>query len=177
MKKLIATAALILGMAAGYPQGQVNFNNKVATSGINARVIDEKTGTGAVSPPDAAGLAVDAGGTLIYIPGSATTFRSSPAAASGYINPLVVTVPGHDISASITLRMFGYVGPATDAVASDLLRSRSWVSNPVTVTLGGGTLLPPDMVGLQGFVINLPEPSATALALLGAAALFIRRRK
>jgi hypothetical protein len=44
------------------------------------------------------------------------------------------------------------------------------------VTLGGGTFLPPDMVGLQG-ICFCPEPSAIALGLLGAAGLLIRRRK
>jgi hypothetical protein len=72
MKKLIALGALMLGMAVSYAQGQVNFNNKVGASGVNARVLDP-TGTPAASPPYAAGLAVDAGGIWTYIPASATT--------------------------------------------------------------------------------------------------------
>jgi hypothetical protein len=178
MKKLIATATLILGMGLSYGQGQVNFNNKVSASGVNARVLDG-TGGGATSPPYAAGLAVDASGTLTYIPGSATTFRSTPAAAAGYIVPLVVTVPGHDISTSVTLRMFVYVGAATDPAAAAALGDPFNVgtSNPVTVTLGGGTILPPDLVGLQLPCILCPEPSTIAFGLLGAAVLLIRRRK
>jgi hypothetical protein len=179
MKKLIAAATLFLGMAVGYAQGQVNFNNKVAASGVNARVMDI-TGAGATSPPYAAGLAIDAGGTLTYIPGSATTFRSTPAAATGYIVPLVVTVPGHDISTSVTLRMFAYSGAATDAGAAAALASGALpfaTSNPVTVTLGGGTILPPDLVGLQQPCVFCPEPSTIAFGLLGASILFIRRRK
>jgi hypothetical protein len=181
MKKLIAAATLFLGMAVGYAQGQVNFNNKVSASGVNARVIDGRTGNGATSPPRAAGLAVDAGGILTYIPGSATTFRTTPAAATGYIIPLVATVPGHDISTSVTLRLFAYAGLATDAPASSALNTPQTISigisNPVTLTLGGGTILPPDMIGLQGFIIDFPEPSTITLVLLGSAALFIRRRK
>jgi hypothetical protein len=178
MKKLIAAATLILGMAVGYAQGQVNFNNKVAASGINARVLDA-AGNGA-STGFAAGLAVDSGGTLTYIPGSATTFRTTPAAATGYIVPLVVTVPGHDISTSVTLRMFAYSGAATDPAAGAALASGALpflMFNPVTVTLGGGTILPPDLVGLQQPCVFCPEPSTIAFGLLGAAVLLIRRRK
>jgi hypothetical protein len=180
MKKLIAGAALMLGIAVGYPQGQVNFANKVAASGIDARVFVVPAASWAVSPPQAACLTIDSGGTLTYIPGSATTFRTTPAAATGYILPLVVTVPGHDITTTVTLRMFAYTGPATDIGASHALSNGAFpdgISNPVTVTLGGGAALPPNMVGLQGFVLGFPEPSTIALVLLGAAVIFIRRRK
>jgi len=180
MKKLvIAAVALMISIAATYAQGQVNFNNKVSASGVNARVLDS-TGAGA-SSGFAAGLAISSGGALTYIPGTATTFRTTPAAATGYINPIVATVPGHDVSSSVSLVMFGYLGAATDAGAAAALGGPSTVnfgqSGPVTVTLGGGTILPPDMVGLQGFTIAAPEPSTIAFGLLGAAALFIRRRK
>ena len=178
MKKLvIAAVALMVSIAATYAQGQVNFNNKVAASGVNARILDA-AGNGAAAG-FAAGLALDSGGTLTYVPGSATTFRTTPAAATGYIVPLVATIPGHDISSSVTLRVFGFSGAATDAAAGAALTSQALpfgTSNPVTVALGGGTILPPDMVGLQGFTIT-PEPSTIAFGLLGAAALLIRRRK
>jgi hypothetical protein len=181
MKKLvIAAVALMVSIAATYAQGQVNFNNKVAASGIDARVIDAKTGTGA-GAGFAAGLAVDAGGALTYIPGSAALFRTASPAQQGYILPAVITVPGHDISSSVTLRMFAFPGAATDAAALAALggnQSQNFgVSNPVTVALGGGTILPPDMVGLTGFTVTVPEPSTIAFGLLGAAALLIRRRK
>lgn len=181
MKKLvIAAVALMISIAATYAQGQVNFNNKVSASGIDAKVIDAKTGAGA-GAGFAAGLAVDAGGALTYIPGSAAIFRTASAAQQGYIFPAVITVPGHDVSSSVALRMFGYAGAASDAAASAALGGNQaqnfGISNPVTVTLGGGTILPPDMVGLQGFTITVPEPSTIAFGLLGAAALLIRRRK
>jgi hypothetical protein len=180
MKKLvIAAVALMISIAATYAQGQVNFNNKVSASGVNARVLDS-TGAGA-GAGFAAGLAVDAGGALTYIPGSAAIFRTASAAQQGYIFPAVITVPGHDVSSSVALRMFGYAGAASDAAASAALGGNQaqnfGISNPVTVTLGGGTILPPDMVGLQGFSIAVPEPSTIAFGLLGAAALLIRRRK
>jgi hypothetical protein len=180
MKKLvIAAVALMISIAATYAQGQVNFNNKVAASGVNARVLDS-TGAGA-GAAYAAGLAISSGGALTYVPGTSATFRTTPAAATGYINPLVATIPGHDVSSSVSLVMFGFKGAASDAAASAALagdRSQNFgMSNPVTVALGGGTILPPDMVGLQGFTITVPEPSTIAFGLLGAAALLIRRRK
>jgi hypothetical protein len=175
MKKRVIAAAMALVLTiSAYGQGQVNFNNKVSASGIDAPA-KSPSGEKATSPPYAAALAVDSGGTLTYIPASATTFR--PGVAAGYIMPLVVTVPGHDISSSVTLRMFGYAGAATDAAASGALAAGAFGTwNPVTVTLGGGTILPPDMIGLSNTVV-VPEPSTIALALVGAAALLISRRK
>jgi hypothetical protein len=172
---------LLLGFGlsiTAFAQGQVNFNNKVATSGIDAKI--SMGPFAATTPPFAAGLAVDSGGPLTYIPGSATSFRSSPAAAAGYIQPRVVTIPGHDILTSVTLRMFAFPGRPTDADALAALTSGAeghlGISNPVTVTLGGGTILPPDMIGLQGFTCaECPEPSMVALGLLGAAALLFRK--
>lgn len=183
MKKLvIAAVALMVSIAATYAQGQVNFANRVQASGINARVLDAKTGTvGALTPPFAAGLAVVDGATFTYVPGSAASFRTG--AAAGFITPLVATIPGHAENSTAVLRMFGYMGAATDsAAATALLNGGSnpqnfGISDPVTVTLGGGVVLPPDMVGLQGFTISVPEPSTIAFGLLGAAALLIRRRK
>jgi hypothetical protein len=177
MKKLvIAAVALMVSIAATYAQGQVNFANRVPASNINAKIVDN-AGAAATTPPYAAALLLDSGGTLSLIAGSATGFRTG--AAAGYINPNVITIPGHDVSTSVTLRVLGFSGAATDAAATAALAGPAnlrGVSNPVTVTLGGGTVLPPDMVGLTGFTIT-PEPSTIAFGLLGAAALLIRRRK
>jgi len=177
MKKLVIGAiALMVSMGVTFAQGQFNFNNKVNASGVNARVLD-LAGAGATSPTYSAGALLDSGGTLTFLPGSATTFKSTPAAATGYINPLVVTVPGQLSKASVTVRMIGWMGDATDAAGTAAITGvNKGISNPVTVVLGGGTDLPPDMVGLQGFTIT-PEPSTIAFGLLGAAALLIRRRK
>jgi len=170
----------MVSIAATYAQGQVNFANRVQASGVNGKVLDS-TGAGALTPPYAAGLAVVNGATFTYVPGSAAAFRTG--AAAGYITPLVATIPGHAENTSAVLRMFGYSGAATDsAAATALLNGASnpqnfGISDPVTVTLGGGVVLPPDMVGLQGFTIAVPEPSTIAFGLLGAAALLIRRRK
>jgi uncharacterized protein (TIGR03382 family) len=171
---------LLLGFGlsiTAFAQGQVNFNTKVAASGVNAKIIMGPFA--ATTPPFAAGLALYTGdGTLTYIPGSATSFRAGPAA--GYIQPVVVTIPGQDILTSVTLRMFAFPGRPTDAEALAALTSGAQaqlgMSNPVTVTLGGGTILPPDMIGLQGFsCAECPEPSMIAFGLLGAAALLFRR--
>jgi hypothetical protein len=44
--------------------------------------------------------------------------------------------------------------------------------------LGGGTQLPPNMVGLQSFQLFIvPEPSVIALGVLGAGCLFLLRRR
>jgi hypothetical protein len=90
--------------------------------------------------------------------------------AAGYVTPITVTVPGKDIGSTITVRMVAYDGSSFD-------NSSGWAfSNQVTVTLGGGTVLPPDLVGLQGMCC-IPEPSALAFVPIGTAALMLRRRK
>ena len=40
-------------------------------------------------------------------------------------------------------------------------------SNLIQVTLGGGLIPTPNMVGLQGFIFPVPEPSSVAIALTG----------
>ena len=49
------------------------------------------------------------------------------------------------------------------------------MSSEVTVVLGGGLTVPPNLDGLQGMWI--PEPSTVALVALGAGAFLLRRRK
>ena len=52
-------------------------------------------------------------------------------------------------------------------------------SNLIDLQLGGGTLPPSNLAGLQGFTVPVvPEPSTIALAVMGGAGLLaIRRRK
>ena len=52
-------------------------------------------------------------------------------------------------------------------------------SDPFVVPfqLGGGTVLPPTLQGLQSFELTVPEPSVIALGVLGAGCLFLLRRR
>jgi hypothetical protein len=170
MKKLIITLAALMVTVAAYGQGAVTFNNRV-TGVVDARVLNvDGTGLGAGWTAQLwggpGGTAVD---KLVALTPT-TTFRTSSAAAQGYVNAVDVTVPGVAAGAQATLVMRAFNGAD---FASSAIKGTSL---PVTIALGGGTLPPANLSGLQGFTV--PEPSTIALGVLGAAALlFIRRRK
>lgn len=169
MKKLIIAFAALMVTVAAFGQGAVVFNNRVPPD-INARVLmpDGVTGVGAGFTAQlfggAAGTAV---GQLTALTPT-TTFRTGNAA--GYVNPVDVTVTGVAAGAQATLVMRAFNGAD---YASSTIRGES---NPITITLGGGTLPPANLTGLQGFTL-VPEPSTIALGVLGAALLLFRRRK
>jgi len=180
MKKLIITLAALMVTVAAYGQGAVTFNNRV-TGVVDARVLmPDGTGVGAgftaqlLGGPQ--GTAVD---KLVALTPS-TTFRTSSAAAQGYVNAVDVTVPGvaAGATASMVMRAFnGTTYAASQAFGSGLYSGQSAVFN---ASLGGGTLPPTNLAELKGFSVVLapvPEPSTIALGVLGAALLFLRRRK
>jgi hypothetical protein len=111
----------------------------------------------------------------------ATTFRSG-AAASFFVNPLDVTVPGIAAGESATVVVRAWLGASYDTAAAT---GTAGQSAPLTIAgLGGvnpttGAIVPtPDLAGLQSFnLVTIPEPSTIALGVLGAAALLYRRRK
>jgi len=169
-KQIIAALALMACVASVHAQGQVNFANKVAASGINAIVKDSK-GAALTGPTYNAALYVQEGANWVLVPNTTVPFRTG--AAAGFISAVGATIPGHDAKSSATLAMYAFDGASYDTAAIE-----RGISNPVTVTLGGGLDLPPDMVGLTAFSTTaVPEPSTIALGLLGAAGLFLRRRK
>jgi hypothetical protein len=169
-KQIIAALALMACVASVHAQGQVNFGNKVSASGINA-IVKTSGGTALTGPTYSASLYVQENGNWVSVPGTTTAFRTG--AAAGYISSAVVSIPGHDDKATVNLEMAAFDGASYDAATIE-----HGFSNPVTVTLGGNLDLPPDMVGLNSFQTTpVPEPSIIALGLLGAAGLFIRRRK
>ncbi len=173
MKRLVMAAiALMFSIAATYAQGQINFATKIGTN-VNFKFL-MPDGRPATSPPAAAGMQLDNGaGAFTLIPGSLTTFRSG--AAAGYVTPITVTIPGHDIGSTARVRVVSFLGGATQADYDAALAKGNvrFTSAIITPPLGGGTVTPPNLDGLT----DAPEPSTIAFGLLGAAALLIRRRK
>jgi hypothetical protein len=163
-----------------FSQGQVNFATKLGTgvNAVNAKFICDG-GTGLTTPPFVAGLEIQGNsGAFTLIPGSVTSFRSGIAA--GYVVPKTVTIPGHDIGTTVTLRAIGFAGASEVDYTGALATGHIEFSGPVTVILGD-QVTPADLAGLQGtFSADLrcvPEPSTIALALFSAAALVFRHRK
>lgn len=170
MKKVIIALAALVVTVSAYGQGAVVFNNRV-TGVVDARVLNvDGTGAGAgVTAQLFGGPAGTAVGALTALTPT-TTFRTTSAAAQGYVNSVDVTVPGVAAGAQATLVMRAFEG------ADFASASVKGESNPITITLGGGTLPPANLVGLQGFSL-IPEPTTLALGALGAALLLFRRRK
>lgn len=176
MKKLLLTfAAVVVTMATAFGQGQVTFSNFSTADGLNAKAVMQGTTTGVTSPTYTAQLLRVNGGSETTV-GAPINFRPQ-AAAAGYTIPTVFTIDGVAIGASASFRMVVLEGNTYSEAA---IRGKSSVS---TVTLGGGTVTPPALLGLKDqdgvnqFIQVVPEPSTIALGVLGVAALLLRRRK
>jgi len=174
MKKLILAVAAVMVSVAAFAQGQVVFNNRVAGV-VDARVTfadgaNAGQGVGAGYTAQLFGGA-DAANLSALTPN--TSFRTSSAAAQGYVNGIVVDVPGiaPGNKATLVMRVFD---PQSVQVGQ---------SGAISISLGGGTLPPSNLEGLQPFTVSggggviIPEPSTIALAALGVGALLLRRRK
>jgi hypothetical protein len=120
---------------------------------------------------------VGAGGSLTpFTP--TTTFRGTPVTFQGYINAITANAPAcFNIGQTVTVRMTAWeTAKGSYAAAKDT--GYSGFSNDISVTLGGGTTTPPNLLGLQGFTVTgVPEPTTLALGAIGFGALMIRRRK
>ncbi|MCI0538259.1 MAG: PEP-CTERM sorting domain-containing protein [Verrucomicrobiales bacterium] len=175
MKKLILAVAAVMVSVAAFAQGQITFNNRVAGV-VDARVtfadganIGQGVGAGYTAQLFGGPDGTAAAALTALSPN--TTFRTSSAAAQGYVNGVVVDVPGiaPGLKASIQMRVF------------DSGNLQVGQSAPISITLGGGTLPPANLEGLQAFTVSggvvIPEPSTIALAALGVGALLLRRRK
>jgi hypothetical protein len=174
MKKLILVVAAVMVSVAAFAQGQVTFNNKVGTV-IVARVTfadgaNAGQGVGAGYTAQLFGSA-DGNNLAPLLP--TTGFRTSSTAVQGYVNSVLVDVPGipSGQKATLVMRVF------------DSANTQVGSSAPITITLGGGTLPPSNLDGLQPFTVTgggsvvVPEPSTIALAAIGVGVLLLRRRK
>jgi hypothetical protein len=98
-----------------------------------------------------------------------TTFRSGPAA--GYVNPVIVAVPGvlPTERAKVFMRVFD--GPTWE---SSTYRGDSIVS---IMVVGGGQFPPAGLIGPEAFSVKLvPEPSTLAFIGCGIVFLFALRQ-
>lgn len=173
MKKLIIAAVALLVTVATYAQGEVNFNNRV-TGVVDARITfadgpNAGQGVGAGYTAQLFGGAqTSVEGNLVALTPS-TTFRTSSAGAMGYVTGITVAVPGvgSGLTGTLQMRVFDSAGAQVGK------------SNLIDLQLGGGTLPPSNLAGLQAFTVPVvPEPSTIALAILGGIGLLaIGRRK
>ena len=145
MKTSIFCFLFFIAAWRGAAQGTVNFSNGAA--GVNAMAFLD----GGVTIPEgpqwqAELLLVTSGGGTRRV-GEPVPFQS--AALAGYFFGGSMTVPGVEAGATATFRVRAFETTGTGQVTS----------NPVTVTLGGDKMPPPNLVGLDTWsvVAAIPE--------------------
>lgn len=178
------------GTDAGFvQQGNGTADTAAGTTDWSAAsgwsLLDGSKGTYTVQLWAAPGGAGTPESSLVAVP-TTTTMRTG--AAAGFITGVTVVVPNvpGDTTggpATFEVRVWDNAGGTiTSYAAAQGLANGVWGQSPIfsiTGPLGGGTVLPPNLVGLQSFNVHtlVPEPSTFALAGLGAAALLIFRRR
>jgi len=174
MKKLTLFAICLCSALSAMAQGTVNFAN--FASGVDAKVTDA---TAANAP--AAGSAYKA--TLYYAAagvtdpaqftslGNAVSF--STGGGAGYFLGGATAIPGFATGSTVNIMVRAF---ATATGATYEAAGTRGSSNIVPVSLGGGVVPTPNLVGLQAFsVTSVPEPSTIALGMIGVGALLVRR--
>lgn len=197
MKRLKAALYCFFIFLATYgakAQGTVNFNNRV-TSGsgaqgpVNAPIYGFGqtllAGTGfTVQLWGTGGITTDAT-TLQLAENGTTTFRTG--AAAGYITalPNAAVIPnapaGPGSRATLQLRAWDNHGGTITSWAAALASGYMTFGVSELFTppydLGGGSVLPPNLIGLTSFSFLIPEPSTLAMGFVGGIIIFLRLRQ
>ncbi len=166
MKKLVLLLACTVIATSAFAQGTINFTNMKPSKQIIT---------------DADGAKLEGGFAQLYAGKSADSLAAvgSPVAfytgtKAGYFKGGVVDV-GFNGAGFFQVKAW----QGADNYESALI---SGMSNVIGLTPGDATTLPPgtpvDLAGLEAFSLTvIPEPGTIALAVLGLAAFFVRRRK
>jgi hypothetical protein len=180
MKKLAIVAVCLMATVGAYAQGSFAFGNRVTSAGIDAPVLD---GAGARLDGTAYLAQLFVNGNPV---GTPLAFRTG--AAAGYISTTSVDagVP-YGTTVDVQMRAWRVAAGADYAAASASMDAsrlgNAGASATLSLAASGVNALglpdpPANLTGLQGFsLVVVPEPSTIALGLLGAALLFLRRRK
>jgi len=171
---VLAFAAIASASVAALGQGQFVFNNHVPPD-IDARFVrdSDPPGTSSVGTDFTVQLFDVSAGIQTPLNPAGTTFRGpAGSAVAGYVTPTTETVPGVPPGSTASI-LVSLVGPSCDDVHG------TFNYGPWPVTLGGGTITPPNLpLGTSPIVIQcIPEPCTTVLALLGTGAALLTLRK
>jgi hypothetical protein len=185
MRAIVLTLSCAFGLHC-FSQGTVNFSNGAA--GVDAPVTNSSfVPFRRAGPESRAQLYVGPAGianmwllTTNGISGTPATFLSGGGA--GYFLGSAREINGYPPGTTVTLQVRAWIAGAGDSWETAALRSAHGESNLIQITLGGGTIPTPNMIGLHGFNMTpsiIPEPSSFALATLGlltSMILGLRRR-
>jgi hypothetical protein len=185
MKRLLAGIACLALSVGAFAQGTVNFNNSPgAVGGTGAPVFDADGTTRLEGTGFSAILYAGADENSLAAIGDPLSFRTG--AGAGFFNTTGIdtartigtVAPG--ATASIQVRAWetagGTIASYDAAVAGGFKTGVSAIFTVATGGVGDPPSLPANLVGLTSFNL-IPEPTTYALLALGAATLFLRRRK
>jgi hypothetical protein len=178
MNKIIATALGLAAFTAAYGQGTVLIQNNL---GAVITPIFQQDG---VTKATGADYKVE---VFTYSGNAASPFGTQlggavPLAANGRFSIGSVAVPGAAAGSTAQLIVRAWDSKTGADYASALINGKSAVfTSSVLGGAGNPPATPSSMVtglagGFQSFALT-PEPTTIALGAIGAAALFIRRRK
>jgi hypothetical protein len=189
MKKIVAALAVSLLAGTGLmAQGTVEFDNLIAGNVVTSPKIFAPDGITGLNDGYRAELLGGANAGSLTVLGSALPFFSTASGGAGFLNTAsgaLRTVAGVAAGqvATFQVRAWRLSDGATYAAAAAAPGGQVGTSALFTQSLGGSPtgappITPPKLTNLQSFSLTVvPEPSVIALAVLGAGALFFRRKK
>jgi|TARA_B100001250_G_scaffold39892_2_gene31717 hypothetical protein len=166
MKKIVLLFASTLIATSAFAQGTINFTNMKPSKQIIT---------------DAAGAKVEGGWAQLYAGKTADSLAAVGSPVAFYTGTKAGYFKGGVVDAGFNGAGFFQVA-AWKGADSYAAATESGMSNVIGLTPGDSTASPPglpkDLVGLEAFSLTvIPEPGTIALAVLGLAAFFVRRRK
>ncbi len=195
MKKTLTLLTLVAGMAFGYSQGTVNFNNNVAfatsapvaANGKSDRfVYDSDNSTRLVGTNYFAQLyfAIGSGvaeSSLVAVTPTAA-FRTPTTSSPGTWSGGTRTLPGTSAGQTVTLQVRVWDGSLFSTYEQAAVGAVGKIGKSVTFDYVVPTTGAPPaaffMEGLQSFtLVPVPEPSTYALGALGLGAVALVRRR
>ena len=166
MKKLVLLLACTVIATSAFAQGTINFTNMKPSKQIIS---------------DASGEKLEGGFAQLYAGTSADSLSAVGSPVAFYTGTKAGYFKGGVVDAGFNgagfFQVVAWKGADTFAAATE-----SGMSNVIGLTPGDSTASPPglpaDLAGLEAFSLTvIPEPGTIALAVLGLAAFFVRRRK
>jgi len=190
MKKILSLLIIVGSVAAAHAQGYFNGSTSFSdTAGDGSKgtiydssIVDNTTFTHY-------GYAGGSGYHAQYYVGATTTDQTtlaamgavgSPAtgALAGYYQPGTVgTGANFGPGSAVTVQLRAWKGSASSYENAVTAGALTGVSSLVNLTLHDAQTPGPNITTMSNIILAVPEPATLALGLMGAGALFIRRRK